>query len=442
VFLPGHAIYISIGILNEITYLVPPDGLGVDNKVWLLKRSLYGLKQAPRMWYLKLKEVLSEIGFVQSVNDKALYYRTESDGTVTYLGVHVDDMLIINKNKSTTDDVIQDLQSKFTITDLGEVHRYLNIDVIRKDGVIFLHQSDYAMSVVHKYLDLKRAVARMPFPQGTVCMKLDSVLIERDDALEAQPADPERYASLVGSLMYLSTSTRPDISYAVNTLCRYMQNPSQHHMKLAQHVVAYISKTYDFGLCYKATDNPLLFGMCDASFCSDVDTSKSVTGYCFMWHNSVISWKSKLQSNVALSTAESEYMAMGSAGKEGVWLQQLVKEISPDNISVVNIGMGEQKGAKLIVDGKSPEQIAHGQLVYSDSESAIRMVRNVESTKFTRHIRVIHHWAREQVSDGHLYFDYVAGKKNLADVFTKSNISYESFVDMRKRLGMLSKAKI
>jgi histone deacetylase 1/2 len=419
--------------------MVPPDGFNKGNKVWLLKKSLYGLKQAPRMWYLKLKEVLGELGFTQSEYDKALYLRTEEDGTVTQLAVHVDDMLIINKNKSTTDKIIDELSTKFTITDLGDVHRYLKIDVIRKEDSIFLHQSDYALSVVHKFQNLQKVVAKTPLPSGTVTMKCDSVLIENPDSIYGTPVDPEHYASLVGSLMYLATNTRPDIAYAVNTLCRYMQKPSQHHLQLAQHVIAYLNTTHTYGLCFKASGNPLLYGMCDASFVSDVDTSKSVTGYCFMWHNSVISWKSKLQSNVALSTAESEYMAIASSGKEAVWLQQLMKEISPDNLSVVNIGVGEQPGAKLVVDGKSPEQIAHGQLVYSDSMSAIRMVKNVESTKFTRHIRVIHHWAREQVSEGHLYFDYVKGKENVADIFTKANFSWQAFVAMRDKLGMIPK---
>jgi len=424
------------GSLEEVLYMVPPTGYTNGNKVWLLKKSLYGLKQAPRQWYLKLSETLATFNFEQSCNDRALFLRTESDGTVTYLTVHVDDMLIINKNKSATDTVIDQLNSVLKITDLGEAHRYLKIDIVKKSSQVFIHQTNYTLSLVKKYINLDRVVASTPLPPGTSTCKVDSIFAQGDSTV---PYDATEYSSLIGSLLYLANGTRPDIAFSVNNLARYMSCPSLKHFHLAQHIIAYLNSTYDFGILYKSDpENPILYGMADASFCSDLDTSRSVTGYCFMWHSGVVSYQSKLQPTVALSTAESEYMSISSAGREGICLQRLTREVSPVFSPGLHIGVGAHPHSmELVVEGKQPEQIAAGQLIYSDSESAIKMIQDVESVKKTRHISAIHHWAREQVQMKQLVFEYVKGRNNIADIFTKA-LPQDKFTRMREKLGVMS----
>jgi len=290
--------------------------------------------------------------------------------------------------------VIEQISSKFTITDLGEVSKYLNIHVVRTPEYTFLHQKDYTQSIINKYLNFEKVVAKTPIPPGTSMCKMNSVYVERNS--ENVPHDIFEFDSLIGSLMYLSNNTRPDIAYSVNCLCRYMSCPSQQHYYYAQHIVAYLNSTVDYGIFYKKGDGVKFSAYCDASFCSDADTSRSVSGNVMLINDTAISWHSCLQSTVCLSTTESEYLSMGLVGKECLWMKYLLNEILPfDTVMNVHVGAHEQY-VELKVAGKKPEQIEAGTLIYSDSKSAIQIVNDTESIKKTKHIKAIHHWIRER----------------------------------------------
>jgi len=428
------------GSLDVPIFLLPPEGYRDGNTVWLLHRSLYGLKQAPRMWNIKLSTELHRLGFNISLEDDSLYYRDEQDGTRTLLTVHVDDMLIANKSKHIALQVVHDLQHicGFKITDCGEVSRYLKIDITKNSkGEVMLHQSSFATEIVNKYLiHGDKHLAQLPLPANCVMCALNSDKAKTEEQRTA--ADTKLYASIVGSIMYLSNFTRPDLTYAVNQLCRYMSKPSQHHLSMAYHILSYINYTLDFGITYSNTSQPLT-GFCDASWLSCLDTSRSNTGYAYMLNGGPVSWQSKLQPSVALSTAEAEYMSMGSAGKEGVWIRRLVLDdmLHLHNTAPVHCDMTHTTQHTVTTDKRNHAAISTSPVILSDSQSALSMVKSSISSKKTKHIEKVHHWVREQVEDGTLTFDFVAGINNIADIFTKC-LPIPRFVFLRERLGMMS----
>jgi hypothetical protein len=428
------------GFIEEDLYMVPPDGCSDgSNRVWRLLRSLYGLKQAPRQWYKRLKEELVKLGFIPSDEDQALFYKFV-DGCKLFLCVHVDDMLIIHPNKQCVLDVVESLKSVFTITDLGAASNYLKVDIVTlPDGRIMLHQSDYATACVHKFLDKtnlsgSQLFGSTPLPYDFIFRKLNSPYAKSEE--ECVPCDQDAFRSIVGSLMYLANFTRPDLCYAVNQLCRYMHAPSLAHYRATQYVLRYIHSTHDFGLVYD-TQPSTLTAFCDASFNSCPDTCRSCTGYCFLYNGALISWQSKMQSVVAISTAEAEYMSITACGREAVWLSRLYEEIVSEFVPV-HIGVGEILPAyALDTTSKQVDVVRAAQKVFNDNKSAVSMVNNDHNSKLSKHIAKQHHWARERVEEGVLKYDHVSGENNVSDAFTKF-LPLPVFLKHRDTMGLRS----
>lgn len=422
------------GDLEEEVYMEIPEGAQTEGegKVWRLYKSLYGLKQAPRCWFKKLKERLGILGYVQSDSDEALFIRCELDGQKSYVCVHVDDMLIMHNDKSVVLMIVDCLSKICEITDCGRSHEYLGITIEHTKSGIFIHQAPYAMGIVKKFLSFENMHASTPLAPNVV---LHSITYSRpvDNSAKTAFDNPKLYASCVGSLMYLANFTRPDIIHAVNQLCKYNKCPSYAHWKAVQHVLAYVYHTYDLGLLYKRGSTPNCIGNCDASFCCDVDNSRSVTGYCFTMCGALVTWKSKQQTTVTNSTAEAEYLAINDAGKFGVHMKYLLAEMNMSN-SAVPIVVGENIPFAEIKPGTKGE---NPMLIYSDSESAIAMVLNNHTTKNMKHVDKWHHWARERAEMGQLDFKHVSGKDNVADALTKF-LPRDPFLKYRKKMGLVS----
>lgn len=133
------------------------------------------------------------------------------------------------------------------------------------------------------------------------------------------------YREAVGSLLFLALVSRPDISYAVNLVCRYVNNPNSNHVKAVKQIIKYLIGTRHFGIEYKG--NADLVGYSDLDYASDVESRKSTTGYLFSMNNGPITWASRKQQTIALSTMEAEFMATCDATKELIWLKQFLYEL-------------------------------------------------------------------------------------------------------------------
>ena len=220
------------------------------------------------------------------------------------------------------------------------------------------------------------------------------------------------YASAVGSLMYAMVCTRPDIAHAVGVLSRFMSKLGKEHWTTVKRVFRYLHGTSDYGLCYQGRprlDRVLdIHGFFDADWVGDMDQRRSTSGYVFNLFGGAVSWMSKKQSVVALSTTEAEYMAATHASKEAVWLQRLCSS------------MGLVQGA-IRID--------------CDSQSAIFLAKNPAYHSKTKHIDVQYHFVRDMIEDKKVLLVKVDTLKNTLDALTKY-MSLEKSSWCREKMGI------
>ena len=349
-----------------------------------LNKTLYGLKQAPRAWHERLFTELEAIGFKASDADPGLFiYNGKSSNT--YLLVYVDDILITASSLEAVSTVKERLMATFDARDLGEVNHYLGMKIIRDRGsrTISMSQELMVREIVEQFGLSDAKTMSTPL---SLSIKLNA---EDGDLLDTEVYP---YSQLVGKLMYLMVCTRPDIAYAVGVLSRYMSKPRLPHWQAAKGVVRYLAGTADYSLTFTGGDLSLT-GYCDADYAGDTDTRRSTTGYVFVLGGGAITWQSKRQQTVAASTTEAEYMAAAAAVKEGLWLRKLLIDLSIP-INIISI--------------------------LADNQSAIKLLRNPISSLRSKHIDVIHHFARERVMRKEVAFRYVKTEDQLADCLTKA----------------------
>ena len=154
---------------------------------------------------------------------------------------------------------------------------------------------------------------------------------------ESEVYNQKMYQAAVGSLLYLSTKTRPDIAYAVGSVARFCAKPSKQHWTAIKRIFRYLKGTSNFGLLYNGNASPSCVGYSDADWAGDVGDRKSTSGYMFLFGGTAISWKSSKQTSVALSTTEAEYVALAAAAQEAIWMQQLFSELLNTNIQETTI---------------------------------------------------------------------------------------------------------
>jgi hypothetical protein len=374
------------GYLEEDIYIAQPPGYeeGEPGMACHLIKALYGLKQAPRAWHTRLHTELDSYGFKASEADPGLYtYNGKSDNI--FLMVYVDDILIAAKDMATVDEIKRRLQTSFEARDLGEAETYLGINITRDRGsrTLKIDQERMVKEIVAKYGQEDARTRSTPLSTSTKLAKDEG---ERLDTTRYP------YAQLVGSLMYLAVCTRPDIAYSVGALARYMSNPTTVHWQEVIGVVRYLAGTATYGLTY-GTRNESLIGYCDADYATDTDTRRSTSGYVFTLYGGAITWQSKRQPTVAASTTEAEYMAAAAAVKEALWLRQLFKDFGIDT-GVVTI--------------------------MADNQAAIKILKNPISSLRSKHIDVVHHFARERVMRKEIEFKYIPTIEQVADVLTKA----------------------
>ena len=352
-----------------------------ESKVCKLNKSIYGLKQASRQWFAKFSTALLEFGFIQSKADYTLFTRS-SEGCFIALLVYVDDVLVASDSSTAISRFIQLLNDKFKLKDLGQLKYFLGLEIARSEHGISVCQRKYALEV----LEDSGLLASKPvtFPMEP------NVKFSKDQG--APLADPTVYRRLIGRLLYL-TITRPDISFAVQVLSQFMADPRIPHFDAATRVLRYIKSSPAQGLYFPVTSSLQLKAFCDSDWASCVDSRRSVTGFCIFLDNSLISWKSKKQTTVSRSSAESEYRAMASTCCEIVWLRVLLQDL------------------------QVPLQPA---LLYCDSKVALHIAANPVYHERTKHIDIDCHVVREKIQLGILRTFHVASQNQLADIFTKA----------------------
>ena len=374
------------GVLQEEVYIEQPIGYheGGPDIGCHLHRALYGLRQAPRAWHTRLTEELANMGFKPSSADPGLHFLDTESGRI-FLLVYVDDILIAARSKADVEWVKQALTSKFEAHDLGEAHYFLGIDIVR----------DRAARTVK--LSQKRLTSELVEKYGMGDCKAKTVPLSTADKLtksEGVPLDKSThtYTNLIGSLLYLSVCTRPDIAQAVGVLSKYMKEPTSLHWQAAKGLLRYVASTREQSIVYGTEPNTVI-GYCDADHAGDLDTRRSTTGFVFLVNGGAITWLSKRQPTVAASTTEAEYIASAQATKEALWLRVLLADlgIKVDTFQIM-----------------------------ADNQSAMKLLKNPVSSMRSKHIDVVYHFARERVARREVEFLYIRTDEMLADMFTKA----------------------
>ena len=392
------------GELEEEVYMQQPKGFvgkGEEHLVCKLKKSIYGLKQSPRCWNTALDKQLKEMGFVQSTSDPCIYI--DAGGDIFFIGVYVDDIILASRTLERVTEVKEALSQKFDIKDMGKLHFFLGMQVMqdKKTGDTWVGQPAYTENLLAKCgMQDSKPVSTPADPSQK--------LVKATDGEES--VNQQQFQSIIGCLMYLSVSTRPDITYSISTLAKFTSNPNQQHWTALKRVLRYLKGTVNYGLMYSSKTSKECVGYSDADWAGDLDDRKSTSGYLFQISGGAVTWRSKKQSCVALSTAEAEYMALSSAAQEAVWLRQLTTEL-----------------------GSPPKTTT---TIFEDNQSAICMTKNPQFHGRAKHIAIKYHFIREQVGNGTIKLKYCPTNEMLADMFTKG-LSREQFGKLRSQAGIV-----
>jgi hypothetical protein len=378
---------------DEVIYLEqPPDFSSGDprKKVFRLHKALYGLKQGAKSWYDSLKEALEQLGFKRTDADHGVFLKTWRDGRVVIVAVHVDDCLTIGTSQTLVDEFKHRINKKYRLTDLGPCKWLLGIKIDRdhEDSTIALSQHAYIDSIVTRFNfdDLKPCSIPMDPSKPLLKSQSPSTLAEKAKMKNVP------YREAVGSLMYAAMGTRPDIAFATSTVAQFLENPGWAHWEAVKKIFRYLKGTRGLSLVYGGRKEDLQ-GWVDADGASQ-EHRRAITGYVFMVDGGAVSWMSKKQELVTLSTTEAEYVAATHAAKEAVWLRRLFGELFPPVKTATTL---------------------HG-----DNKSAIALATGGQYHARTKHIDIRYHFIRYEIEAGSIRLIYCPTDQQTADTLTKA----------------------
>ena len=315
----------------------------------------------------------------------SIYIKREGED-IMLIALYVDDLIPASNSKSMLHREKAALQQRFEMKDLGEVHYCLGIQVERdkENKRMKLHQAQYLTNLLEKFGMQDCKPAATPVDQSTKLLPN-----------EGEPVDKEKYQALIGGLTYAVTATRPDLAQALGTVNQFCSNPGHEHWKAAKRILRYIKGTIDYGITFDGNEETdvKLQGYVDADWGSNPNGRKSQSGYLFTICGGVISWASKKQSVVALSSTEAEYIAASLASQEAVWLRSLLGDIS--------------------FVQEEPT------VIKEDNQGTIALSRNPKYHPRTKHIDIKYHFIRDKVEKKDFVLEYCPTEQMLADLLTK-----------------------
>eukprot|EP00253_Pinus_taeda_P030743 PITA_30743 len=355
------------GDLEEEVYIEQPDGFILRNDpnlVCRLRKALYGLKQAPRAWYYHLDKYLHQQGFSKGSADSNLYIKIEND-KLLLLVVYVDDIIFGNNGEAMSQSFALVMQKEFEMPFLGQPTYFIGLQLQKNEGGIFLSQTKYLKQILKKYvMEYSRPVCT---PMVTRCS-----LSANDESAAA--------------------------------------NPKETYLQAVKRIFKYLQGTQNYGLWYPRDTDLTLHAYTDAYWVGSMDDRKSTSGGAFSMGSRLISWFSKKQSSIALSTTEVEYAAAASCCTQFLWMMQTLQDFQITCTPPISI--------------------------LCDNTSVINISKNPVMHSKTKHIPIKYHFLREQVLEQKVKLEYVPSKEQIVDILTKP-LPRETFEYLRKKLGVV-----
>ncbi|WVZ53867.1 hypothetical protein U9M48_004755 [Paspalum notatum var. saurae] len=360
------------GFIEEEVYVRQPPGFEsarFPDQVYKLRKALYGLKQAPRAWYARLKSFLLKSRFVMGSVDKTLFLLSRGGDTLI-VQIYVDDIIFGGSSHALGSSFAEQMSMEFEMSLMGELQFFLGLQMKQGPKGTFVHQAKYTRDILKKF-DMGDSKP-MTTPMST------NTALDVDEDGEA--VDQKEFRGMIGSLLYL-TATRLDIQFAVCLCARYQASPRTSHRQAVKRI----------------------FRFSDADHAGSWIDRKSTSGTCQLLGTSLVSWSSRKQASVSLSTTEAEYIATASCCSQLLWMKATLSDF----------------GLRF---GKIPLLV--------DSTSAISVAKNPVLYSRTKHIDVRFHFLRDHYEKGDIDLVHVASENQLADIFTKP-LEFGAFVRLR-----------
>ncbi|GJZ36010.1 putative ribonuclease H-like domain-containing protein [Tanacetum coccineum] len=372
------------GTIEEEVYVCQPPGF-VDpefpEKVYKVEKALYGLHQAPRAWYETLSTYLLDNGFHRGQIDKTLFIK-RLKGDILLVQVYVDDIIFGSTKKSLCDEFEQIMHNKFQMSSMGALTFFLGLQVKQKEDEIFISQDKYVGEILKKFGFSSIRTASTP-------METNKALTKDEDG---EDVDVHLYRSMIGSLMYL-TSSRPDIMFSVCACSRFQVQPKVSHLNAVKRIFRYLKGQPKLGLWYPKDSPLILEAFSDSDYAGASLDRKSTTGGCQFLSSRLISWQCKKQTVVANSTTEAKYIAASYCSGQVLWIQN----------QMLDYGFNFMQTK-----------------IHVDNESAICVVKNPVCHSKTKHIEIQNHFIRDSYEKRLIEMVKIHTDYNVADLLTKA----------------------
>ncbi|GAX79737.1 hypothetical protein CEUSTIGMA_g7178.t1 [Chlamydomonas eustigma] len=287
--------------LDKELYVRVPTDLPCGGGTFRLRKAIYGIKQASRAWYKHLKGIMEGMGFHQSTADPGVYLKDAGTDQMVVVVTWVDDIVIASKQLHLVEEVEHGLEKDMQIKKQGDLKHHLGMEIQRQGNKILPTQKTYIEDVLYRF-GMKSCMGQK-VPMNSMNSK---VKVTREAGEKLDKDGLRLYQEKVGSLQYLATCTRPDISFEVGLLGRFCKCPTTFHMELADQVLLYIAWTRDMGLKFGGR-KPNFIAYSDSDFGGETDVRRSTTGFVCILNGGAVDWNSRLQQTVAVSTYEAEY---------------------------------------------------------------------------------------------------------------------------------------
>nr|QHA33696.1 Gag-Pol polyprotein [Atrato Retro-like virus] len=375
------------GDIEEEVYMKQPPGYvisGKESHVCRLRRSIYGLKQSARCWNKKLSGVLQKMGFTANSADPCLFIRIGNNRKV-YLLVYVDDILIGSADEKEIKRIYEELQGHFEISWLGDPKYFLGLEITKDKESVYHLSAKTSIQKLIESVGMKDAKpTKTPMDTGYV----------KDTEKGKELEDISKYRSVVGSLMYVATTARPDIAASVSVLGRCFEKPTEKDWVAAKRVIRYLIGTVNWSLRLGGDRDYTLEAFSDSDWAGDHTTRKSTTGYILFYGGGAIAWTSRRQNCVTLSSMEAEYIALGETCQEVIWTRRLLED------------MGEIQ--------KSPT------LIQEDNQGCLKFITSERISKRSKHIDTKACFVRDLVEKKIIKLNYCPTEDMRADILTKA----------------------